>query len=69
MTAVATPLVRSPTMRWTGMPSTGIRPTRIVRRLQARIVKATQEGRWGKVKPCNVCSPTRFPPKCWRSNE
>ena len=23
---------------------------RIVRRLQARIVKATQEGRWGKVK-------------------
>jgi RNA-directed DNA polymerase len=28
---------------------------REVRRLQARIVEATQEGRWGKVKPCNGC--------------
>ncbi len=28
---------------------------RNVRRLQARIVKATQQGRWGKVKPCNIC--------------
>jgi N-terminal domain of reverse transcriptase len=30
-----------------------------VRRLQVRIAKATKEGRWGKVQPCNVCSPTR----------
>jgi RNA-directed DNA polymerase len=26
-----------------------------VRRLQARIVKATREGRWGKVKALQVC--------------
>nr|WP_292137989.1 reverse transcriptase N-terminal domain-containing protein [Mesorhizobium sp.] len=26
-----------------------------VKRLQVRIAKATQEGRWGKVKHCNVC--------------
>ena len=32
------------------MPLTGKSINRNVRRLQARIVKATQEGRWGKVK-------------------
>ena len=33
-----------------GMPSTGSKVHRNVRRLQARIVKAIQAGRWGKVK-------------------
>ena len=28
---------------------------RTVRRLQARIVKAVQAGRWGKVKASNIC--------------
>ena len=36
---------------------------RNVRRLQARIVQATQAGRWNKVKPCNACSPTRLAAK------
>ena len=39
-----------PRTRWTGTPSTGGKSHHNVRRLQARIVKATQEGRWGKVK-------------------
>src|SRR5277367_4819115 len=33
---------------WEGLPWTRCRQN--VKRLQARIVKATQEGRWGKVK-------------------
>ena len=46
---------------WCGLPrASGLarhrwQAHRNVRRLQARIVKATQEGRWGKVKPCNIC--------------
>ena len=36
--------------RWTGIPSTGSKVYRTVRRLQARIVKAVREGRWHKVK-------------------
>ena len=43
-------LVRPPTMLWTGMLLTGGESTQNVRRLQARIVKAVQEGRWGKVQ-------------------
>ncbi len=34
----------------TGIPSTGTKSTKKVRQLQVGIVKATQEGRWGKVK-------------------
>ena len=41
----------------------------LVKRLQARIVKATQEGRWGKVTPYNDCSPARSVPKPWRYDE
>ena len=37
----------------------GRRVHQIVRRLQARIVKAIQEGRWGRCMPYNTCSPTR----------
>jgi len=37
---------------------------RVVRRLQARIVKATQEKRWGKVKkPYNISLPIRLAAK------
>ena len=39
-----------PRPHWTGTPSTGGESNQTVRRLQARIVKATQEGRWGKVQ-------------------
>ena len=42
--------MRPPARRHTGNRSTGLKCERQVRRLQARIVKATQEGRWGKVK-------------------
>jgi len=42
---------------------------RSVRRLQARIVKATQEGRWGKVQHWFIYSPTRSPAVPWQSDE
>jgi RNA-directed DNA polymerase len=49
MTAVATPAgaVSHETVDWHAIDWRGVH--RIVRRLQARIVKATQAGRWGKV--------------------
>jgi RNA-directed DNA polymerase len=42
--------VRLPTERWTGNSINWKKVNRNVRRLQARIVKAIEEGRWGKVK-------------------
>ena len=48
--SLAVLLVRLPTPQVTGTPSTGAQLNANVRRLQARIVKATQEGRWDKVK-------------------
>jgi RNA-directed DNA polymerase len=49
MTAVATPAgaVSHETLNWHALDWRNVH--RIVRRLQARIVKAVQEGRWGKV--------------------
>jgi RNA-directed DNA polymerase len=49
MTAVATPAgaVSHETLNWHAIDWRNVH--RIVRRLQARIVKAVQEGRWGKV--------------------
>ena len=38
---------------------------RIVRRLQARIVKATQAGRWGKVKALQRLLTHSFTAKRW----
>jgi RNA-directed DNA polymerase len=50
MTAVAT-LAGAPTYMAVDWPSIDWRKVnRTVRRLQARIVKAIKEGRWGKVK-------------------
>src|SRR2546425_195602 len=43
-------LVRLPTDRLTGPRSTGTGHEKNVLRLQARIVKAAGEGRWGKVR-------------------
>jgi len=50
MTAVATPAgaVSHKTVDWHAINWN--KAHTVVRRLQARIVKATQEGRWGKVK-------------------
>ena len=50
MTTTDILLVRFPTNLVNGTPLTGAPSHENVRRLQARIVKATQEGRWGKVK-------------------
>ena len=45
------------------------RANHLVKRLQARIVKATQAGRWVRCKPYNDCSPARSVPKPWRCDE
>jgi len=49
MSAMATPAgaVTNETLNWHAIDWRNVH--RIVRRLQARIVKAVQEGRWGKV--------------------
>lgn len=39
-----------------------------VKKLQARIVKAQKEGKYGKVKLCNGHLPTRFMPRHWQLN-
>ena len=50
MTELRVALVHPPTGLKPGTRSTGNRRNGVVRRLQARIVKATQEGRWNKVR-------------------